>query len=479
MITVLWAVEQSTTPHVFKIVSELLCMSTSVGVLDLVAISTNQAFIKRCASLASRFVFEFHHYANSDDFFNQASDAGTVKCFILDCTKFSNIHEAAGPIQVARQIMDRSYIICVLDSRVQPEHMDLLKKSGANLIMLDNEFTTNSKLEFVTSQVIKSAFIPIKLADLIQDTSLECPLYMLMPKNQKFLKITRPGANLGQEFICRFEAAQELYIHRNDVESWMEYIKTYSGTGDHVETRVCRAQFMKLQQAFLEMVLMLSDQTTSTSFSAGKVLFENCRTFAKDLLNSLEKVRFPWQVINNSSIGDFGSVERGTAIAAYAGLLSKRGHIGVPEKVMLGALLADIGILLISPAATEKLRSQKFQDMNGEEKMEFEKHPVFGLNQVLSKRIPLEEDVKEMILLSHERADQKGFPNRPGPNKISEESMLVRLCQEIDDALTLRMGQEKMDTQERFQEFIDKKIEQIDGYSLAVLYKLKPSFKLK
>lgn len=453
-------------------------MSTNTGILDLVAISTNQTFIKRCASLARRFTFEFHHYADSDVFFGEAADAGTVKCFILDCTKFSNIHEAAGPIQVARQVMDRSYIICVLDSRVQPEHMELLKKSGANLIMLDSEFTTNSKLEFVTSQVIKSAFIPVKVADLVHDTSLECSLYLLMPKNQKFLKISKPGCNLSKDFLARHEATQELYIHRNDVPAWIEYIKTYSGTGDHLEARVCRAQFMKLQQAFLEMVLMLSDQTTSASFSGGKVLFENCRTFAKDLLQSLEKVRFPWQVINNSSVGDFGSVERGTAVAAYAGLLSKRSRIGEPEKVMLGALLADIGILLISPSATEKLRSLKLADMSGEEKMEFEKHPIFSLNQILSKRIPLEDEIKDMILLSHERSDQKGFPNRPGANKLSEESMLVRLCQEIDNALTLRMGQEKVDIQERFQTFIDEKIAGIDGYSLGVLYKIKPFFKL-
>jgi len=452
-------------------------MSQTVTILDLVAISTNPAFIKRCATLSQRFSFQFYHYATSDDFFNNAIDAGTVKCFILDCTKFSNIHEAAGPIQVARQIMDRSYIICVLDSRVQPEQMDLLKKSGANLIMLDNEFTSNSKLEFVTSQVIKSAYIPVKVSDLICDTTLGCPLYMLMPKNHKFLMIYKAHRNLGKEFLCRQEEVQELYIHRNDVQHWTEYISENSEVGDENDMRICRGQFMKLQQAFLEMVLMLSDQTTSSSFSGGKVLFENCRTFAKDLLKSLAKVNYPWQVINNSAIGDFGSVERGTAIAAYAGLLSKKSQIGNPEKIMLGALLADIGILLISPTATERLRTNKIHDMSGEEKMEFEKHPIFSLNQVLSKRIPLEDDIKDMILLSHERTDQKGFPNRPGPSKISEESMLVRLCQEIDNALTIRMGLERIDFNAAFQNFIDEKIALGEGYSLTILYKLKPFFK--
>lgn len=453
-------------------------MNNNTGVLDLVAISTNKSFIQRCSNLASRFVFEFSHYDNADSFFSGSADAGAVKCFILDCTSFNNIHEAAGPIQVARQMMDKSYIICILDSRVQPEHMELLKKSGANLIMLDNEFTTNSKLEFVTSQVIKSAYLPVKVTDLIKDSNLDCPLYMLMPKNQKFLKIYKPGYNIGNEFVCRYEEAQELYLHRNDVPAWMEYVKTFPADEEHQEVRNCRAQFIKLQQAFLELVLMLSDQTSTSSFSNGKVLFDDCKTFAKDLLVSLEKVKFPWQVINNSSIGDFGSVERGTAVAAYAGLLSRKSNIGEPERVMLGALLADIGILLLSPSATEKVRGQKFQEMNGEERLEFEKHPIFSLNQILSKRIPLDDDVKNMILLSHERSDQKGFPNRPASNKITEDSALVRLSQEIDQTLTIRMGEQAKDFGTAFQEFIETKLGASDGYSLAMLYKLRPHFKV-
>ncbi|WP_413289021.1 HD-GYP domain-containing protein [Bdellovibrio sp. HCB337] len=452
-------------------------MSNS-GVFDLVAISTNQSFIQRCAHLASRFSFDFSHYDNPDTFSNDTTDAGSVKCFILDCTKFSNIHEAAGPIQVARQMMDKSYIICILDARVKPEQMELLKKSGANLIILDTEFTSNSKLEFITSQVIKSAYLPIKVTDLILDSSLEAPLYMLMPKNQKYLKVYKPGLNIGNEFLCRYEDADELYLHRNDVSKWLEYVKSFPADEEHQEVRNCRAQFIKLQQVFLDLVLILSDQTSSTSFSDGKLLFEDCKKFTKDLLTSLEKVRYPWQIINNSSVGDFGSVERGTAIAAYAGLLSRKSNIGEPERVMLAALLSDIGILLLSPAATEKIREQKAGKLSAEEKMEFEKHPIFSVNQILSKRIPLDDDVRNMIMLSHERTDQKGFPNQPSPNKITEDSALVRLSQEIDQCLTIRMGDIKKDFAAAFQAFIEAKLEVGDGYSLATLYKLRPHFKV-
>jgi hypothetical protein len=446
--------------------------------VDLAAISVNKSFINRCDILSHDFDFAFAHYKSADSFFEHAEVAANVRCFILDCTPFTNIHEAAGTTQVARQMMERSYIVCILDSRVKPEDMELLKKSGADLIMLDAEFTTNSKLEFVTSQVIKSAHIPVKSVDLIPDTHLDCPLYMLMPKNQRFLKVYKAGTRLTLDFIRKFKELGELYLHRNDIEKWIEYIKTFSIQDENTNARICRSRFLKLQQSFLNLVLTVSDQTTSTSFSAGKVLFEECESFAKDLLESLEKVTAPWDIINNSSIGDFGSVERGTAIAAYAGLLSKKSGIGRPEKVMLGALLADIGCLLISPQATKKIRLNIISEMNGEEKMEYEKHPIYSLNQCLSRRIPLDESLKDMILLSHERSDQKGFPNRPGAVKIKEESMIVRIAQEVDSALTLRMGQDRIDFGKTFEDFIENKIAQIDGYSLTLLLKLRPTFKV-
>ncbi|MNK97650.1 hypothetical protein D3C87_1179940 [compost metagenome] len=445
---------------------------------DLVAISTNDSFIKRCQGLSADFAFSFAQFETADTFFGGADEAERVRCFILDCTKFTNIHEAAGTIQVARQVMDRSFIVCVLDSRVKPEDMEMLKKSGSNLVMLDSEFSTNSKLEFVSSQIIKSAFLPIKPVDFVENSTAQCAFYMLMPKNQKYLRIYKPGQNISAEFIKKFITTPELYIHRSDVESWSGYIGAFHASSkEDSAARACRGRFLKLQQAFLDLVLVISDQTSSSSFGGGKELFENCQKFTAELLESLAEVKYPWDIINNSSIGDFGSVERGTAIAAYAGMLSRAAQIGNPQKIMLGALFADIGLILLSPRTTKKVRLDQMQNFNAEEKMEFEKHPIFSLNQMLSKRLQLDEDIKDMILYSHERMDQKGFPSRPGPNKIREDSMIVRLAQEVDQALMLRMGKERVEFLQEFESFLDQKIKNIDGYTLAMLFKLRALFK--
>lgn len=445
---------------------------------DLVAISTNESFIKRCQGLSTDFAFSFAQFETADTFFGGADEAERVRCFILDCTKFTNIHEAAGTIQVARQVMDRSFIVCVLDSRVKPEEMEMLKKSGSNLVMLDSEFTTNSKLEFVSSQIIKSAYLPIKPVDFVENSTAECSFYMLMPKNQKYLRIYKPGQNISAEFIKKFITTPELYIHRVDAPSWSGYIRSFHvSSAEESAARACRGRFIKLQQTFLDLVLVISDQTSSSSFGGGKELFENCKKFTGELLESLAEVKYPWEIINNSSIGDFGSVERGTAVAAYAGMLSRASKIGDPQKIMLGALFADIGLILLSPRTTKKVRLDQMHNFDAEEKMEFEKHPIFSLNQMLSKRLQLDEEIKDMILYSHERMDQKGFPSRPGPNKIREDSMIVRLAQEVDQALMVRMGKERVEFVREFESFLDQKIKNIDGYTLGMLFKLRALFK--
>lgn len=448
----------------------LVCMNQ----LDLVVISKNKSFIERCRTLCADFDFQYAYFGSSEDFFERSEHAPTIKCFILDCTKFENIHEAAGTIQVARQMMDSSYIITILNSKVDPEGMELLKKSGANLIMLDNEFTTNSKLEFVASQVIKSAFIPVKVADLIPESRINGHLYMLMPVNRKFLKIYKPGSKIDNAFIAKYTEAKELYTHRNDLSAWVEYVQKYQAKDDNAGARNCRANFLKLQQAFLELVILISDQTVSTSFAAGKELFALCEKFCADLLVSLKDVTAPWEAVNNSSVGDFGSVERGTAVAAYAGMLAEQISPEVAPKAMMGGLLADIGLILVSPEVSRKIRTGNLSQLTGEERMEYVKHPIYGLNQILSKRIPLDDLIKDMILMSHERIDQKGFPNKPAAIKMKEEPMIIRLAQELDDALTIKLGKERIDFDNTFKSFLSGKLNEGDGYPLIMLLKLNP-----
>lgn len=415
--------------------------------LDLVVISANPTFAARARKCAEFFSFTFEHYGTDEEFFVASENYKNMSCVLLDCSQIAKPNEVAGVVQVARQGAPDSYILVVASSKLSPEDARIVKASGASIVTMDNEYYSSSKLEFILTQVIRSAFIPIKAIDLIPESELDFPLYYLLPLNGRFLKVSKPGTVMRSDFLLKCQEMGELYIRRNDLKAWTEYSNTYMLDDNESLARRCRLKFLQLNQSFLNLVLMVTDQSSAASFSQGKELYDTCVEFASELLKSLQDVQDPWSVVNNSAIGDFGSVERAPAVAAYAGLLSLETGIGKPLEVMIGALLSDIGYLDLSPAATEKIRSYKMKSLNGEEQMEYFKHPIFSLNQCLSRKLPLSEVIKDIVLQTHERMDQKGFPNRPRPDKLREEAMLVQLCWELDEQSQVRMGEEKRSSQ--------------------------------
>lgn len=442
-------------------------------ILDLAAISDSPQFNMRIKGCAEFFSFQHKSYNNDEEFFSEADSYKSISCIVIDCSRISKPNEVAGIVQVARQAAPDSYILAVASSKFLPEDARIVKTSGASIVIMENEFFASSKLEFILTQVIRSAYIPIKAVDLFPDSIIPHALYYLMPLNQKFLKVAKPGMALTSEFIEKYKETGELYIPRADLVLWAEYTNTYSSVNDEESyIRKCRLKFLQLNQAFLELVLMVSDQSSGASFSKGKELYEVCLGFAGELLQALKDIKNPWAVVNNSAIGDFGSVERAPVVAAYAGLLGEEAKIGNPTELMIGALLSDIGLIDLSPSTTRKIRTNTIQNMNSEETMEYEKHPIFSLNQCLSRKLPLSEMVKNIILQSHERNDQKGFPNRPRNDKIAEDAMLVQPCWDLDSSCQVRMGEERKSIDDIKKHIYQRSQSDAGRYSFMFLMKM-------
>ncbi len=440
--------------------------------LDLAVISGSPAFCQRTRKCAEFFSFTYEIYSNDEDFFVGSNTYKNMACVLLDCSQITKPNEVAGVVQVARQGAPESYILVVASSKLSPEDARIVKASGASIVTMDSEFYSSSKIEFILTQVIRSAFIPIKAIDLMPDSEPTFSLYYLMPLNNKFLKLSKPGIVLNKEFLAKCHEMGELYISRNDLDAWAEYTNMFSADDSESHARRCRLKFLQLNQSFLNLALLITDQSSGASFAQGKELYDVCAGFASDLLKSLQDIQDPWIVVNNSAIGDFGSVERAPSVAAYAGLLSLETKIGNPLEIMIGALLSDIGYLDLSPSATEKVRCNKINEMNGEESMEYHKHPIFSLNQCLSRKLPLSEVIKDIILQSHERVDQKGFPHRPRADKLSEEAMLVQLCWDLDAQSQVRMGEQKKMINDIKKQVVQAAQAETSRYSLGFLMKL-------
>ncbi|MGZ3769712.1 MAG: HD domain-containing phosphohydrolase [Bdellovibrio sp.] len=446
-------------------------------ILDLAIVSKNSVFQDRAESIANTFEFQSKIFQNEDEFFEKAESFKEIVSVVLDCSKIEKPNEVAGTIQVIKQGAPNSYILAILSSKLSAEDARIIKGSGASLVIMETEYFSSSKTEFVLTQIIRSAYIPVKVMDLIEGSEPDFPLYYLMPLNKKCLKVSKPGYPIQMSFLERYKETGELYIHRSNLKSWTEYINGFTTNDNEGRIRICRLKFLQLSQSFLDLALMIADRSTVSSFSQGKELYEKCESFAKDLLTALEGINNPWDTISNSSVGDFGSIERAPTIATYAGLLSIQSNIGKPWENMIGALFSDLGYLELKPEVTQKIRSNNFEAMSADERKEYEQHPILSLNQCLTRKLPLSENIKNIILQSHERMDQKGFPNQLRTDKLTEESMLVRLCWDLDSRSQVRFGQERITLKTAIENLSQSVLNESDNYSLVFLMKIKKFLK--
>lgn len=437
-----------------------------------ITLEKEKEVLQRCQKCCEEFGYTMASEMSIEKFAEHSENYDQVPFVMLSAVHASQ-EESAGMVQVIRQILKDAFIMIVVDRKVPPEVASFVKKSGANIVILEDELLNTSKLEYVASQRVRASYLPIKSAELKVDTEIPFTVYHLMPLNQKFLPVVIRGVQLNESRRSKLESVGEVYIRREDLDKYRKYIDTYQDkTAAGLKSR-CRAQFLTFCDTYVQLVMLLTDQSEYASFQAGKDLYERCSTLASDVIMSLGAVGEAWEIINNSSIGEFGSIERAPAIAAYAGLFSLMSGIGEPKDVMISALVADVALIDLDPKTTKILRNIESMKLNDEQRVEYERHPLSSLNKGLSRRLPIPENVKQIIISTHEQADQKGFPNKPRSEKIPAEASLIQFSELIDQNCIIRMGKARVDYNDVKKQIFNQEYLAANRFSLLFLEKIK------
>lgn len=411
---------------------------------DFLLISNEPSWVDRCGDISTEFGYTFKSVDSIEAYSEQESEIKEPHFVLISAEKVKEDSEISGMVQVVRQMAPSSYILVVISSKLNPSVAAFVKKSGANAVLMENEFFLSSKLEFISTQKIKSSYLPVKANELVLETTIPFPLFHLMPLNRKFLPVIRPGDILTEDRLEKLKQVSEIYVRRSDIEEYQKYISSHVDKSAEGLTKRCRAQFLSLFSSYVDLVLMVSDQSESSSFKLGSELYTKCSRLSSELMTTLGATGHAWSVINNSSIGDFGSIQRAPAIAAYSGLLSLHSGMGQPVEIMVASLLSDIGLLELNPGITKKLRMKEPLDsLHPADQNEFKDHPNKSLKMVLSRKLSLPDSIKNMILMSHERIDKKGFPNQVLPEKITLDTMILQLSEILDNRSQIRLGEER------------------------------------
>ncbi|MFP5519256.1 MAG: HD domain-containing phosphohydrolase [Bdellovibrionia bacterium] len=377
---------------------------------------------------------------------------------LLSATDLENQTEIAGMIQVTKQISPDAYCIVCISQKVPKDQLQFIKKSGADLVILDLEIETSCKMEFVATQVLKAAYLPVKVSELALDSVVPLSLYHLMPLNRKFLPFVRAGDTITEKRIEQAGNVTELYIKREEVEKWIQYIQEHQDKSAKGVASRCRSQFLNLSAAFIELALNITDQSEGSSFEKGRSLYQNCYTLANDLLMNLSVTEDAWNIINQSAVFNFGPIERSPAIACYVGLTALKAGLKDPAEIMIATLLMDLGLLDCNQKTILSINTEQFEGLHPEDKSAYYQHPTVGLNKCLSRKLPLPERVQNIISKTHEQSNGKGFPKKVHGENVPPEAFLIQFCELIDMASQIKLGRERIDFAEAVKSVFDREV---------------------
>lgn len=366
--------------------------------------------------------------------------------------------EVAEFTQVAQQVSQEAYIIGIVPKLLAKDQVDFLKKSGLNTIILASELAESSKLGFLSSQSIRSKYIPIKDSDLIAGAEVTFDLYHLMTLRNKFIKIVKKGDAITDDKIVRLKSVGEFYIPREQMKSFTEYTNDVSPGDPDYHFRRTRAYFLEFSVTFLDMVNILTDQSVTLSFEEGKELMDKCLLIAGELTQCLTMIEPEqiWNVVNNSVIGDFGSIERAPAIAAYVSYFGTMIGTENLDELIFAALVADLGLVNVPLNVTKKIRQGKMDQFNGEERRQYQQYLKRSLEAIASRRLPVEKNIKDIIATCRENADGFGFPSGRTGEFLTDESQLLHFAYIFDNISVLKMGKVRKNKFELLKELILK-----------------------
>ncbi len=449
-------------------------LKAGIRVIDVGVISGDTAILRHIEDICTEFGYSLRSWPQLETFM-EAEPACRVVIVNTSEHKGSSQNNAAECCQAAKGVCAQggyndAFVVCIVKKTIKKDHLGFLKKSGADLILLDEELVQTSKIEFLLTQQLKARFVPIKPHELYAEGLNQFHVYHLIQHRSKFLPCALPG-NISASRLIKLRQASELYVARRELGLFKQYIEARPSRSSKELLYRCRIRFLCLCSTYADLVLLLSDQAEQATLDHGTTLLNECRDLCSNLASVIAEFENVWDIIDASAIGNMGSVERSTAVATYVAVFGLKMNIENIEEVMIGALLCDVGLLLLSSTLLKKLKLHL--TLHQDEFKKYSLHPLKSIEAVLARKVQLNPRLRKIIEMTHERADGKGFPHQPLAARIPIESQLIQFCQELDSRILIRIGETKRDPWKVRQEWILEAMNQSDRFNFQFRHQLK------
>jgi hypothetical protein len=351
---------------------------------------------------------------------------------VASLLSFATLDEKIKALQRLKARYPRAQVLAVVKGDDSLEERRWLEKSGAGFFILHQEVTSSSKFYYLSSLLVHGTYLPVPVTDLFPGSQVEFNGYQKLPLNQKYLPVVFAGFTLSDKKYRRLESVPQIYIRRGDLGPYRHYIETFHDRRGNALKKRCRALMMSVLGLYTELMLMISFDAEGENSGILQERLARFQELSLELGDHLKECPDVWNVIAHSLNFQFCRYERGVYVLTYALYLAQKLELPNVGDVVLASLLADVGLLGLSPVIYRQLQKPGLLQLAPVDLESYQHHPVDSLNRATVKEIPLSNEVKSILLCTHERADEKGFPNQVPKEKLPFEAQLIQFCELLD-----------------------------------------------
>ncbi|MEK2645295.1 HD domain-containing phosphohydrolase [Bdellovibrio sp. BCCA] len=406
--------------------------------LELLILSQSEEVLNRVKQVVSAHHFTFRHLAYSELPQGPLGDLIKAQLVLVAQDKEESIQDFSARVDEALRLFPRSRIVTVMGTAFSKENLESQNPRITPLSQV--EFFSTLKFEYLCLYRCRSQYFEIQVTDLFPMTTMVFPAFIRLELNQRYLAVVYSNTVLSDDRFARLGRAEGLFIQMKDSEKYLQYINNYYDTSGAALKKRARALFLAVCFYSLHLNENILFDFKASGESVAVEAYQNLKKVGEELFTIMRSEENLWDVFREAVDSELSSYWRSPWIATYAALMSIKSGQGDPMTAFLSGLLTDVGLYDLQESVTRKYYLEDDKKTLDEENS-YQKHPLLSLNRCLIKKVPLEESVKTVLVCTHERADQKGFPNQVPADKLPVEAQFVLFAEKIDQGVLTTMKQ--------------------------------------
>lgn len=406
--------------------------------LELLILTEDEEILNRAKPIISRYYLTFRQMAYATLFETPIWEILRAQMVVMVQGSDEDLLTFAERVDRTMQTLPRSRILTVMSPKLSLDNLEGTQNPRV-LPLSRSEFFNTLKFEYLCLCRCRAQYFDIRAGDLFPMTNIGFSVFVRLQLNQRYLAVLPEGAMLTDGRFQRMQESDSVYILRRDVDKYAAYINSYYDRAGQGLVKRIRALFLSLIQASLNLNEVLLFDFKSLTDEDMRVHYEELHRLGKELLELIEEAEDPWNQIREAVSGEFYLLWRSPWIALYAAVISKKTGQGDPLVCILAALLTDLGLFDLQDEISRQFLLDEKRVVDEVHKKAFANHPILSLNRCLLKGLPVEADVKAVMVCTHERHDEQGFPNQVPADKIPVEAQLIQFAEKLDQGVLTTM----------------------------------------